>query len=136
MDLYSRAIVGWAFDNHMTEELITRALNMAISRREIEQGLIIHSDRGVQYRSVGYQDLITRIGVISSMSRRSNCWDNAVMESFFSRMKVELIYGEKFNSLQEMKSSIFEYIEIFYNRVRQHSTLGYLSPYEYEARYA
>lgn len=136
MDLYSRAIVGWAFDNHMTEELITRALNMAISRRDIEQGLIIHSDRGVQYRSVGYQDLITRIGAISSMSRRSNCWDNAVMESFFSRMKVELIYGEKFNSLQEMKSSIFEYIEIFYNRVRQHSTLGYVSPYEYEARYA
>ncbi|WP_416351154.1 IS3 family transposase [Alteromonas sp. 14N.309.X.WAT.G.H12] len=70
------------------------------------------------------------------MSRRSNCWDNAVMESFFSRMKVELIYGEKFNSLHEIKSCIFEYIEIFYNRVRQHSTLGYVSPYEYEAIYA
>lgn len=128
MDLYSRAIVGWAFDGHMTEELIIRALNMAISRRDIVPGLIIHSDRGVQYRSVRYQDLI--------MSRRSNCWDNAVMESFFSRMKVELIYGEKFNSLQEIKSCIFEYIEIFYNRVRQHSTLGYVNPYEYEAIYA
>ena len=136
MDLYSRAIVGWAFDGHMTEELIIRALNMAISRRDIVPGLIIHSDRGVQYRSVRYQDLIMSIGAVSSMSRRSNCWDNAVMESFFSRMKVELIYGEKFNSLQEIKSCIFEYIEIFYNRVRQHSTLGYVSPYEYEAIYA
>ena len=136
MDLYSRAIVGWAFDGHMTEELIIRALNMAISRREIAPGLIIHSDRGVQYRSVRYQDLIMSIGAVSSMSRRSNCWDNAAMESFFSRMKVELIYGEKFNSLQEIKSCIFEYIEIFYNRVRQHSTLGYVSPYEYEATYA
>ncbi len=136
MGLYSRAIVGWAFDGHMTEELIIRALNMAISRRYIEPGLIIHSDRGVQYRSVRYQDLIMSVGAVSSMSRRSNCWDNAVMESFFSRMKVELIYGEKFNSLQEIKSCIFEYIEIFYNRVRQHSTLGYISPYEYEATYA
>lgn len=136
MDLYSRAIVGWAFDNHMTEELIERALKMAIARRTVLPGLIIHSDRGVQYRSVRYQDLISSIGATSSMSRRSNCWDNAVMESFFSRLKVELLYGEKFSSLQEIKSSIFEYIEIFYNRVRQHSTLDYLSPMEYEARYA
>lgn len=113
MDLYSRAIVGWAFDGDMTKELIIRALNMAISRQDIEPGLIIHSDRGVQYRSVRYQELIMSVGAVSSMSRRSNCWDNAVMESFFSPMKVELIYGEKFNSLQEVKSCIFEYIEIF-----------------------
>ena len=109
---------------------------MAISRRDIELGLIIHSNLGVQYRFVRYQDLIMNIGGVSSMSRGSNCWGNAVMESLFSRMKVELIYGERYNSLQEIKSCIFEYIEIFYNRVRQHSTLGYVSPYEYEAIYA
>ena len=125
-----------ACDGHMTKELIIRALNMAISPRDIEPGLIIHSDRSVQYRSVRYQDLIMSVGAVSSMSRRSNCWDNAVMESFFSRMKVELIYGEKFNSLREIKSCIFEYVENFYNRVRQHSTLGYISPYEYESTYA
>lgn len=136
MDLYSRAIVGWAFDNHMTDALVERALLMAVSRRKVKPGLIVHSDRGVQYRSVSYQDLLMKIGAIPSMSRRSNCWDNAAMESFFSRLKVELIYGEKFNSIQEIKSSIFEYIEIFYNRVRQHSALGYLSPMEYERRYA
>lgn len=136
MDLYSRAIVGWAIDDGMSEALVIRALQMAIETRSPEPGLIIHSDRGVQYRSVKYQDLIHSVGAISSMSRRSNCWDNAVMESFFSRLKVELVYGEKYHSIQELKSSIFEYIEIFYNRVRQHSTLGYLSPMEYEARYA
>ena len=96
----------------MTEELITRALNMAISRLDIAPGLIIHTDRGVQYRSVRYQALIMSIGAVSSMSRRSNCWYNAVMESFFSRMRVKLIYEEKFNSLQEIKSCIFEYTEI------------------------
>lgn len=132
MDLYSRAIVGWSIDATMTEELISDALRMAIQRREIKPGLIIHSDRGVQYRSIKYQDLIHSIGAVSSMSRRSNCWDNAVMESFFSRLKVELIFAEKYQSIQHVKSSIFEYIEIFYNRVRQHSTLGYLSPMQYE----
>lgn len=132
MDLYSRAIVGWSIDSTMTEELISDALRMAIHRREVKPGLIIHSDRGVQYRSIKYQDLIHSIGAVSSMSRRSNCWDNAVMESFFSRLKVELIFAEKYQSIQQVKSSIFEYIEIFYNRVRQHSTLGYLSPMQYE----
>ena len=136
MDLNSRAIVGWAFDGHMTEELIIRTLNMAISRRDIEPRLIIHSDRGVQYRSVRYQDLVMSIGTVSSMSRKSNSLENAVLDPFFSSMKVELIYGEKFNSLQEIKSCIFEYIEIFYNRGRQHSTLDYVSPYECEATYA
>ena len=132
MDLYSRAVVGWSVDSTMTENLITNALKMAVQRRDIEPGLIIHSDRGVQYRSIKYQDLLHSIGAISSMSRRSNCWDNAVMESFFSRLKVELIFAEKYQSIQHVKSSIFEYIEIFYNRVRQHSTLGYTSPMEYE----
>ena len=115
MDLYSRAIVGWSLDKTMTESLITNALKMAIQRREINKGLIIHSDRGVQYRAVKYQGLIHSIGAIPSMSRRSNCWDNAVMESFFSRLKVELVFYEKYQSLDQVKASIFEYIEIFYN---------------------
>lgn len=132
MDLYSQAIVGWHVDDNMTVSLISNALNMAIQRRDVKPGIIIHSDRGVQYRSVEYLDLIQSIGGISSMSRRSNCWDNAVMESFFSRLKVELTFGEKYSSIPQLKSSIFEYIEIFYNRVRQHSTLGYLSPVQYE----
>ena len=132
MDLYSRAIVGWSIDSRMTQSLIIDALRMAIQRRDINPGLVIHSDRGVQYRSIEYQDLIHSIGAVSSMSRRSNCWDNAVMESFFSRLKVELIFSEKYQSIQQVKSSIFEYIEIFYNRVRQHSTLGYMSPMQYE----
>ena len=136
MDLYSRAIVGWHVDDHMTVSLISNALNMAILRRDVKPGIIIHSDRGVQYRSVEYLDLIQSIGGISSMSRRSNCWDNAVMESFFSRLKVELTFGEKYRSIPQLKSSIFEYIEIFYNRVRQHSTLGYLSPVQYEEQNA
>lgn len=132
MDLYSRAIVGWSIDSTMTENLVIDAFKMAINRREIKPGLVVHSDRGVQYRSIKYQDLLYSFGAVSSMSRRSNCWDNAVMESFFSRLKVELIFSEKYHSIQQVKSSIFEYIEIFYNRVRQHSTLGYLSPMQYE----
>lgn len=136
MDLYSRAIVGWSIDEGMSEKLVIGALTMAIGVRNPKPGLIIHSDRGVQYRAIKYQGLIDSIGAISSMSRRSNCWDNAVMESFFSRLKVELVYGEKYHSIEQLKSSIFEYIEIFYNRIRQHSTLGYVSPMEFEARHA
>ncbi|TMP77478.1 hypothetical protein CWB73_19690 [Pseudoalteromonas phenolica] len=90
----------------------------------------------VQYRALKYQGLISKIGAKASMSRRSNCWDNAVMESFYSRLKVELVFYEKYQSLDEVKASIFEYIEVFYNRVRLHSALGYLSPMEYERRYA
>lgn len=132
MDLYSRAIVGWSIDSTMTENLVIDAFNMAVARRDIKPGLVVHSDRGVQYRSIKYHDVLHAVGAVSSMSRRSNCWDNAVMESFFSRLKVELIFSEKYQSIQQVKSSIFEYIEIFYNRVRQHSTLGYLSPMQYE----
>ncbi|WP_417784448.1 IS3 family transposase [Terasakiella pusilla] len=136
MDLYSRSIVGWALDTHMTEQLITDALQMAFKRRDIEPGLIIHSDRGVQYRTNRYQALIECHGCKPSMSRKGNCWDNAVMESFFSRLKVELIYAEQYRSIDEAKSAIFEYIEVFYNRVRRHSALGYVSPAEYERKCA
>ena len=97
---------------------------MAIERREVSDGLIIHSDRGVQYRALKYQGLISQIGAKASMSRGNNCWDNAVMESFYSRLKVELVFYEKYQSLEEVKASIFEYIEVFYNRVRLHSRIG------------
>ncbi|MEH6626145.1 MAG: IS3 family transposase [Motiliproteus sp.] len=136
MDLYSRSIVGWALDTSMTEQLITDALKMAFKRREIEPGLIIHSDRGVQYRSNRYRGLMEKHGCRPSMSRKGNCWDNAVMESFFSRLKVELIYAEQYRSIGEAKSGIFEYIEVFYNRIRRHSALGYVSPAEFERRCA
>ncbi|WP_237708632.1 IS3 family transposase [Marinobacterium stanieri] len=136
MDLYSRSIVGWSLDTSMTEQLIMDALNMAFKRRDIEPGLIIHSDRGVQYRSNRYQSLMEQHGCKPSMSRKGNCWDNAVMESFFSRLKVELIYAEQYRTIDEAKSGIFEYIEVFYNRIRRHSALGYISPAEYERKCA
>lgn len=132
MDLFSRSIVGWCFDDHMTERLVTDALTMAFARREINSGLVIHSDRGVQYRSQGYIDLMVSKGCKPSMSRKGNCWDNAPMESFFSRLKVELIYAEQYSSISEAKSGIFEYIEIFYNRIRRHSAIGNVSPAEFE----
>ena len=132
MDLFSRKIVGWALDTTMTEALISTALKMALALRKTEPGLIIHSDRGVQYRAHKYQDLIRSHGGQISMSRKGNCWDNAPMESFFSRLKVELIYAEQYQSIEEAKSGIFEYIEIFYNRIRRHSAIGYTSPAEFE----
>ena len=136
MDLYSRAIVGWKLDTSMTEKLVLDTLTMAFSRREVNPGLIIHSDRGVQFRSVKYLDLVRSSGCLPSMSRQGNCWDNAVMESFYSRLKVELIYAEQFGSMEEVRSGIFEYIEIFYNRKRRHSALGNISPAEFERRCA
>ncbi|WP_445364807.1 IS3 family transposase [Microbulbifer sp. ANSA003] len=136
MDLYSRRIVGWAFDSQMTDELTHRALKMALERRQIKPGLIVHSDRGVQYRSQKYQDLLSESKCKPSMSRQANCWDNAAMESFFSRLKAEMVYARAFESEEQAKSAVFEYIEIFYNRVRRHSALGYVSPAEYERKYA
>ncbi|WP_252738102.1 IS3 family transposase [Marinobacter salexigens] len=136
MDLFSRQIVGWSLDTSMTEQLITDALSMAYGRREVVPGLIVHSDRGVQYRSTGYQDYLRSRNCVPSMSRKGNCWDNAPMESFFSRLKVELIYAECFDSIRAAKSAIFEYIEVFYNRKRRHSALGYISPVEFERRCA
>ncbi|GGD12810.1 IS3 family transposase [Halopseudomonas salina] len=136
MDLYSRAIVGWKLDTSMTEKLVLDTLTMAFSRREVNPGLIIHSDRGVQFRSVKYLDLVRSSGCLPSMSRQGNCWDNAVMESFYSRLKVELIYAEQYGSMEEVRSGIFEYIEIFYNRKRRHSALGNISPAEFERRCA
>jgi putative transposase len=126
---------GWAVDETMTTELILEAFNMAVTRRQVKPGLILHSDRGVQYRSGEYQEALKKQQIRSSMSRKGNCWDNAVMESFFSRLKVELVYAEHFKSSEEAYRGLFEYIEVFYNRVRRHSSLGYLSPAQYEEHY-
>lgn len=132
MDLYSRAIVGWAVDGQMTEALIDTALDMALSRRDVEEGLIVHSDQGVQYRATCYQERLRKLGCQISMSRRGDCWDNAAIESFFSRLKVELIFLEKFTTLEHIQRELFQYIEIFYNRQRRHSANGYVSPMQFE----
>ena len=132
LDLYSRKVVGWALDTHMRETLITEALESAIARRDVKDGLLLHSDRGVQYRGNEYQKLLTDTGIRPSMSRKGNCWDNAVMEAFFSRFKVELVYPERFACLDSLRAAVFEYIEIFYNRQRRHSALGYLSADAFE----
>ena len=134
LDLFSRKVVGWSLDTHMRETLIVEALNSAIGRRTIKPGLLLHSDRGVQYRGKEYQELLHEQGITQSMSRKGNCWDNAVMESFFARLKVELVYPEPRRCIESLRSALFEYIEIFYNRQRRHSTLGYFSPEQYELK--
>ena len=139
LDLYSRRIIGWALDRHMREGLILEALDMAVSHREGRRGTVIHSDRGVQYRGNEYQGALREHGLRCSMSRKGNCWDNAVMESFFSRLKVELIYAEDYKdykSVEEARAGIFEYIEMFYNRTRRHSANGYVGPQGHEQQYA
>lgn len=135
LDLFSRQIIGWAIDETMTTELILDAFNMAVAKRNVKPGLILHSDRGVQYRAGEYQQALLDQEITPSMSRKGNCWDNAVMESFFGRMKVELIYAENYTTAVEVYSGVFEYIEVFYNRVRRHSSLGYKSPAQFEELY-
>ena len=135
LDLFSRQIVGWAVDETMTTELILEAFNMAVARRNVTPGLLLHSDSGVQYRSGEYVQTLQDQGIRPSMSRKGNCWDNAVMESFFSRLKVELIYAEEYKTRSEAYSGIFEYIEVFYNHIRRHSSLGYQSPAQFEDNY-
>jgi transposase InsO family protein len=131
-DLHSRRIVGWAISERIDSRLVVDALEMAVSRRLPAAGLVAHSDRGSQYASEHYQRLLAASGITCSMSRRGNCWDNAPMESFFASLKKELTRGEPFATRAEARASLFEYIEVFYNRVRRHSSLGYRSPIEYE----
>jgi transposase InsO family protein len=131
-DLYSRQVVGWSMGGHLGSRLVVDALEMAVSRRLPGGGLVAHSDRGSQYASGHYQRLLERHGITCSMSRRGDCWDNAPMESFFASLKKELVHHEDYRSLAEARASVFEYIEVFYNRVRRHSALGYQSPVEYE----
>src|SRR4030042_3549545 len=130
-DLFSRKIVGWSMQRRMTRQLVIDALEMAVDRRRPEPGLLCHSDRGSQYASDDYQAVLARHGMVCSMSRRGDCWDKAVMESFYSTLKTELIYHENFRTRDEARRAVFEYIEMFYNHFRRHSTLGYLSPADF-----
>ena len=131
-DLYSRRIVGWSMGERIDSRLVVDALEMALARRLPGAGLVAHSDRGSQYASEHYQRLLAGREITCSMSRRGNCWDNAPMESFFASLKKELTHGEVFATRAEARAELFEYIEVFYNRLRRHSSLGYLSPAEYE----
>lgn len=131
-DLYSRRVVGWSMDTSMESRLVVDALEMAIQRRLPDEKLLAHSDRGSQYASEHYQRLLGRHGITCSMSRRGDCWDNAPMESFFASLKKELIHGADFATWAEARAALFEYIEVFYNNQRRHSSLGYVSPAEYE----
>lgn len=130
MDLCGRAIVGFSMDDHMRKSLVIKALNQAIGRTSAKEGLLIHSDRGVQYASKQYQDILKKNRFICSMSRKGNCYDNAPMESFWGKLKQEWLYGRRFKTRIEAKLAIFEYIEVFYNRQRTHSSIGYRVPME------
>jgi len=131
-DLHSRRIVGWSMSERGDSRLVVEALEMAVSRRLPGAGLVAHSDRGSQYASEHYRRALADHGIACSMSRRANCWDNAPMESFFASLKKELVHDEDYTTRAEARASLFEYIEVFYNRVRRHSSLGYRSPVEYE----
>ena len=133
MDLFSRVIVGWAIDTTIETSLVIRALTMALARRRPAPGLIVHSDRGVQYASAPFRDLLSQHGLVPSMSRRANCYDNAAMESFWSTFKMERLYRRPPLDRLELHRTAFEYIEAFYNTRRQHSSLGYLSPLDFES---
>lgn len=132
LDLFSRKAVGWSMSERITRELVADALKMAVDRRLPEAGLLYHSDRGSQYTSEDFQNLLAAYGMVCSMSRKGNCWDNAVAESFFGTIKKELIFHESYRSREAARKSIFEYIEVWYNRKRRHSSLGYLSPEAFE----
>lgn len=132
MDLYSRKIVGWSMNTSMTATLVNDAITMAIWRRKPGKGLIWHTDRGSQYCSKSHRNILKDHGIIQSMSRKANCWDNATSESFFSTLKRELVATSNFANQTQAAAAIFEYIEVFYNKIRAHSTIGYLAPTEFE----
>jgi len=130
VDLFSRRIVGWAVSTRLTQDLALSALKRALAERKARAGLLHHSDRGSQYTSRDYQEALGKVGFKVSMSRKGDCWDNAVVESFFATLKAEL--GDTFSSRQAAHDALFDYIEVFYNRQRLHSSIGYMSPAEYE----
>jgi transposase InsO family protein len=132
LDLYSRAIVGWSVKPRLTRALVCDALTMALWRRNTGKGLVTHSDRGSQYASGEYQQMLKINGIQCSMSRKGNCYDNAPVESFFATLKKELLHTDIPGNRASVRADIFEYIEVFYNRIRRHSTLGYVSPMDYE----
>lgn len=135
LDLFSRRIVGWAMAHHMEESLVSSALDMALGRRQPEAGLLHHSDRGVQYASHDYQTRLNAAGITVSMSRKGNCWDNAVMERFWGSLKSERTDGRVYVTRDEAKTDVIDYIEMFYNSVRLHSTLDYTTPVQFEKQF-
>lgn len=128
LDLYNRGIAGWSMQTHMRKELVMEAVNQAIGRFQPGKGLLLHSDRGSQYCSKAYQAILEKNGFVCSMSRKGNCWDNAPMESFWGKLKSEWLIDKKLKTINEAKAVVFEYIEIFYNRDRLHSSNDYLAP--------
>ena len=136
LDLYSRRVVGWAMSERINQALTLGALKMALAGRAPKPGLVHHSDRGSQYAAKIYRRLLKARGIECSMSRKGDCWDNAVAESFFATLKVELVYETLFITRAQARQQIFEYIEVFYNRARRHSYLGYVSPVDYECNHA
>jgi putative transposase len=134
MDLFSRRIVGWSMQTHLRSELASEALTMALKSRRPGEGLMHHSDRGVQYACREYRQKLLEAGIESSMSRTGNCYDNAVTESFFGTLKTELVNHEHYATHEQARQSLFEWIEVFYNRQRKHSSLDYLSPEAFEAK--
>lgn len=134
LELYSRRVIGWAIGERMTAALVCDALIMALWRRHMPKGVIVHSDRGSQYCSAAYQKFFTQHQLLCSMSKKGDCYDNAAMESWNHSFKVEAVHGERFLTRSEAKYQVFEYIEVYYNRKRLHSNLGYVSPETFEAK--
>ena len=132
LDVFSRRVVGWAMSQLLDASLVVAALRMALSQRCHSQNLIVHSDRGRQFASAAYRQVLAKHGLTASMSRKGNCYDNAFIESFFSTLKYELVYHHRFGSFAQARTAIFDYIETFYNRIRLHSSLAYQSPIHFE----
>jgi len=132
MDLYSRRVVGWAMRSRLGADLVSAALRQALGQRRLESGIMHHSDQDGLYASAAYQELLAEHGFIISNSRKGNCYDNACVESFFARLKIECMYPGRFVNRAQAELDIFKYLEVFYNRVRRHSTLNYLSPVDFE----
>jgi putative transposase len=134
LDVFTRRVVGWAMSPILDAPLVSAALRMALAQRRPSATLIVHSDRGAQFASAAYRQLLAQYGLVPSMSRKGNCYDNAFIESFWSSLKYELVYHRSFNTRTEARTAIFDYIETFYNRVRLHSSLDYLSPSHFESQ--
>jgi transposase InsO family protein len=134
LDVYTRRIIGWAMHQILDARLVIAALRMALLQRRPRGGLIVHSDRGMQFASAAYRQVLAQHGLIASMSRKGNCYDNAFIESFWSSLKYEVVYHQRFATFAEARNAIFNYIETFYNRTRLHSSLAYLSPITFEAQ--
>jgi putative transposase len=134
LDVFTRRVIGWAMHQSLDAQLVVAALRMALAQRRPGQPLIIHSDRGAQFASAAYRQLLTQHRLLASMSRKGNCYDNAFIESFWSTLKYELVYHHRFTTYAEARTAIFDYIETFYNRIRMHSALAYLSPINFESK--